>query len=586
MKGFFNKVLYIDLTERIYESVEISDGILTEYLGGKGLGSYLLLKSNKAKTDPFSSENHLIFSTGCATDTRIHGSSRYGVFTKSPLTGIYSESYSGGTVGEYMSRTGYDAIVLRGSSKNPIFLEISDINVRFHGAEEIWGKNTYETEGIIEKKLGPKDVGVVVIGPAGENLVRYATISNDFWRCAGRTGTGAVMGSKKLKAIAFHGNKRREVADSDLLNLHWKDMIKKGKDDPGVLAYREFGTPMMVSVMNAVNGFPTRYWSKGYFKKWEKISAESLLSRCKVRPKACPKCFIACGKLSEVTKGRHKGLRLEGPEYETIYAFGGLCMVEEIEEIIYLNDICDRLGIDTITAGNLIAFAIEADRRGVIDEKLEYGDVDAIAGLLEKIVYRQGLGAVLAEGILHAGKEWGLEHIAIHVKGMEPAGYDPRVLKGMGLAYATSDRGACHLRTTFYKPELAGVMDPEQIDGKARLLIDYEDRLTIFDTMILCRFFRDIIPWNSLETIVEGTTGLKLGTSDLRRIASNISNIVREFNVREGITRNDDTLPERFFNEKLGKEKKIIKREDFNRLLDDYYRLRGWGLEGLPPKAR
>ena len=580
MDGFFNKTLYIDLTERTHESVEIPDRILKKYLGGKGLGSYLLFKNNKAKTDPLSGENHLIFTTGCATDIKVHGSSRYGVFTKSPLTGIYSESYSGGRAAEYISRTGYDAVVLRGSSKKPLYLEISDTDVLFHEAEQIWGKDAYETENLVKEELHSKKAGIVVIGPAGENLVRFATISNDFGHCAGRTGTGAVMGSKGLKAIAFHGSRKRYPANPGVLDLHWKEMIKRGKDDPGVLAYREFGTSMMVSVMNSVNGFPTKYWSKGYFEKWKNISADSLLARCDVKSNACPKCFISCGKLSRVIRGRHKGLTLEGPEYETIYAFGGLCMVDEIEEIIYLNDICDRLGIDTITAGNLAAFAMEAAKRGIINERLEYGDVDAISELLKKVAYRDGIGAVLAEGILHTGKKWGLEDIAIHVKGMEPAGYDPRILKGMGLAYATSDRGACHLRTTFYKPELAGIIDPNKVNGKAKLLVEYEDRLTIFDTLILCRFFRDLMPWTSLETIVRAATGLSANESDLKKIASRISNIVRAFNLREGVTRNDDTLPPRFFNENLGNERKVINRNDFNRLLDDYYELRGWDSNG------
>ena len=583
MDGFFNRVLYVDLTDKTHKKADLPDEIFMKYLGGKGLGSYLLFCNNKAKTDPLSHENHLIFATGCATGSRVHGSSRYGVFTKSPLTGIYSESYSGGKVAEYLTRTGYDAIVLHGVSKEPIYVEISDTDVKYHSASEIWGKDTYETENILKEKYFPKKVGVVTIGPAGENRVKFALLSNDFWHCAGRTGIGAVMGSKKLKAVVFHGNGRKKVANPDLLNTHWKEMIQKGKSDPGVAAYRKFGTPMMVSLMNSVGGFPTRYWREGYFKKWKKISAESLLSRCNVKSRSCPKCFIACSKLSEVTKGRHKGLRLEGPEYETIYSFGGLCMVEDIEEIIYLNSLCDRLGMDTITAGNLIAFTIEAVKMKAVNERVKYGDVDSIAELLQKIAHREGLGAVLADGIVHASREWGLEKMAIHVKGMEPAGYDPRVLQGMGLAYATSDRGACHLRTTFYKPELAGIIDPEQTEGKASLFLDYEDRLTIFDTMILCRFFRDMIPWENLETIVRGTTGLNLNESDLKGISSNISNIVREFNIREGMSRDGDTLPQRFFEEGLGRQKKIVSRKDFTKLLGDYYRLRGWDTQGTPP---
>ncbi|GAI56388.1 unnamed protein product, partial [marine sediment metagenome] len=237
-----------------------------------------------------------------------------------------------------------------------------------------------------------------------------------------------------------------------------------------------------------------------------------------------------------VVDGRHRGLRIEGPEYETIYAFGGLCMVDDIREIAYLNDLCDRLGMDTMTAGNLAAFTIEASKRKSVAEKIEYGDSDAVAELLKKITRREGIGAILAEGIVHASKKWGLEDLAVHVKGLEPAGYDPRVLKGMGLAYATSDRGACHLRATFYKAELSGMMDPDQIEGKAEMVIDFEDRHTLFDSLIICRFFRDLYPWDILSRIIRGTTGMDLDRKQLQRLAWNITNKAREFNLREGMS--------------------------------------------------
>jgi aldehyde:ferredoxin oxidoreductase len=291
---------------------------------------------------------------------------------------------------------------------------------------------------------------------------------------------------------------------------------------------------------------------------------------------------MACGRLTSVEKGKYDGLKIEGPEYETIYAFGGLCLVRKLDEIIYLNDICNRLGMDTITGGNLAAFSIEASRRGKIREELDYGDAGAIASLLHKIARREGIGAVLAEGIRHAAKEWDLEDLAIHVKGMEPAGYDPRVLKGMALAYATSDRGACHARTTVFKAELAGIIAPEEIEGKAAIMIDFEDRLLLMDALILCRFYRDLYDWEELASIIKITTGLDLDKAGLQKIAANIRNAARVFNLREGIRREDDTLPRRFFEEGIGAENHVVTRDELEKMKDDYYRLRGWDEEGRP----
>ncbi|UCD31319.1 MAG: aldehyde ferredoxin oxidoreductase C-terminal domain-containing protein, partial [Desulfobacterales bacterium] len=260
------------------------------------------------------------------------------------------------------------------------------------------------------------------------------------------------------------------------------------------------------------------------------------------------------GRMTTVKEGRHAGLTMEGPEYETIFAFGGLCMIDSIEEIIYLNNICDRLGMDTITAGNLCAFTIEAYKHGKVEYKIDYGEVDAIAKLLDMIARWEGIGDILAQGIKHAAKEWDLEDIAVHVKGMEPAGYDPRVLKGMGLAYATADRGACHLRATFYKPELSGMISPDKIEGKAELFVDFEDRLTIFDTLVLCRFYRDLYPWEILEEIIHALTGIDTSKDALRARATAISTIIRQFNLREGLTPEDEWLPKRLFSklEKTG----------------------------------
>jgi aldehyde:ferredoxin oxidoreductase len=583
MKGFFNRLIRINVQSHTYAVEEIPEKALETYLGGKGLGTYLLIKNNPPRIDPLSSENRIIFATGCATDQKVHGSSRYGVYTKSPQTGIYSESYSGGKVATALSRTGYDAVMLEDASPKPVFLEVSSHGVTFHDGSTVWGKSTYEAEDYVLEAVGIEGAEAVVIGPAGEKGVKFSVIESGYWRSAGRTGVGAVLGSKNVKALVFHGNEKREVAHPDLLDSLWERILKQGKESAVAHSFKKLGTPMLVSIMNTVGGFPTRYWSEGTLEGWENITAESLLERCHVEPSACPQCFMACGNLSEVKSGRHRGLRIAGPEYETIYAFGGLCMISSIEEIIYLNDICDRLGMDTISAGNLAAFTIEASRRGVIDEKIDYGDVDGIARLLEKIAFREGIGAILAQGIVEASKAWGLEDIAIHVKGLEPAGYEPRVLKGMGLSYATSDRGACHLRATFYKSELSGQIDPDQIRGKARVFVEDEDRVTLFDTLILCRFFQDLIDWNDLQVLVRSITGMDLDKGGLRQVAANVSNAARWFNIREGVTRADDKLPKRFFQETLGKDKKIFREKDLNRMLNEYYESRGWDKEGTPP---
>ncbi len=403
MEGFFKKYLVIDVSDKTWEAVSLGDSELRETLGGKGLATRLLLERNPAGVDPLDPENQLIFALGPATDSPIYGSCRHGIFSKSPLTGFYGESYSGGRVAIPMSRTGYDAIVLAGASETPVWIEVTDTGVRFHDASDLWGRDTFETEDTVKARVESREAGAVVIGPAGERLVRFAVVENDYWRSAGRTGMGAVLGSKKVKALVFHGSRSRPVADAEGIKSYARETVKNFKDHKAAEAYRTHGTPMMVALLNTVGGFPTRYWSRGTYDRWPQISAEVLVDRCKARPRACRTCFMGCGKYMEVQEGRHKGLKIEGPEYETIYAFGGLCEIDQLEEIAHLNDLCDRLGVDTITAGNLAAFAIEASRRGKIRERLDYGDVDAVADLVHKIAKREGIGDLLAEGIKKAG---------------------------------------------------------------------------------------------------------------------------------------------------------------------------------------
>ncbi|WP_419656830.1 Aor10: tungsten-containing aldehyde:ferredoxin oxidoreductase [Desulfosarcina variabilis str. Montpellier] len=584
MFGFFKKVLSLNVSDRTSRTEGLDTARIETDMGGKGLGSRLLLDRNPVGVDPLAPESHLVMALGPATDSPVHGSCRHGLFAKSPLTGLYSESYAGGSAAIAMSRTGFDAFDITGAADRPLWLEITDQGTLFHDADELWGLDTFETEAALKKRVAARSPAVLTIGPAGENQVRFAVVKNDGWRVCGRTGMGAVLGSKKIKAVVFHGQKRRPFADPAGLKAYAKEKLQIFKDHPVTQAYRNSGTPMMVDVLNKAGAFPSRYWSTGSVDHAHKINAKSIKTHCKPRPKACRTCFMACGKTLTVQHGRHQGLTLEGPEYETIYAFGGLCMVDEIEEIIFLNDQCDRLGMDTMTAGNLAAFAIEARRRGKIDFSIDYNQPDRIAALFKKIVLRQDVGGLLAEGIRPASEELGLEEIAVHVKGLEPAGYDPRVLKGMGLAYAVSDRGACHLRTTFYKPELAGMIDPDQIEEKASMFIDFEDRCTLFDTLILCRFYRDLYPWEELGRIFSMTTGKTMRQPDLQALAGRVVTNTRAFNLREGMQAEDEWLPKRFLKEALPGGQRVAS-QDLGRLIDDYYRLRGWTKPGARGQA-
>ena len=560
MNAFFNKLLRINLSRQKYSYEPIADEVLEKTLGGKGLGTHLLMTENPPCVDPLARQNIFIIASGPVTGTKMWSQSRFGVYTKSPLTGGYGESYCGGGLAPKIKGCGVDAIIIEGKCENLSFLVIDENCVSFEDASVIKDKDTFRTEDHILTHA-PEGAGAMTIGPAGENLVTFACIKVDKWRSLGRGGMGAVLGSKNIKGIAFAGKKTCPIANEQLLREIIKDLAKKGRGNLSTKAYQKYGTPMQVAVTNDQKCFPTRYWSSGYFEKWESLSADYMQENFEVKRNGCPNCFLQCTKWARVKAGRHKGLELDGPEFETIYAIGGLNAVEGLEEVAWLNVVCDRLGLDTMSAGNISAFAIEAYRRGKTDFQIDYNQPDKIAELFELIAHSKGIGAIFGKGIKQAAKELGLEDIAIHVKGMEPAGFDPRVLKGMGLSYAVAARGACHLRGTFYKAELSGQMDKNQIAGKAELMIDYEDRAAIFDCLILCRFFRDLILWEELADIIEATTGLKLSKNDLEVLANNITQQSRQYNKREGLDSSTDTLPKRFLAEPTAEGAALTEKE-------------------------
>ncbi len=574
MKGYFKKLLRVDLDRKTSVIEDIAEDLLNTCLGGKGLGVRLLLEEIPAGADALSPDNVFVIATGPATGTRMWGQSRFGVYSKSPATGGFGESYCGGTLAPKIKGCGIDAVIIAGHAESLTWLEVSEDGVKFLDAEPIRGAHTDEAEAYMLKHSAT-GAGALTIGPAGENLVSFACIKSDRWRSLGRGGMGAVLGSKNLKGITFAGNQKCPVANAELLQELIKKVSEKGSAAPVTKMYQKLGTPMQVRVTNAQGCFPTRYWQSGRFEKWENLSADYMQDHFDLKSVGCPPCFLRCTKHSVVKNGRHAGLELEGPEYETIYAIGGLNAIDSLEEVAWLNDLCDRLGLDTMSAGNISAFAVEACKAGKSDFAIDYNQPDRVAELFELIARREGSGALFAKGIVAAADELGLDDLAVHVKGLEPAGFDPRVLKGMGLSYATAARGACHLRATFYKAELSGEFDRDQIPGKAQAMIDYEDRATLFDSLILCRFFRDFVMWDELQMLIEATTGNRYSKEELQDIAGQTTNLTRAFNRREGLDETYDKLPKRFFQKNA--EGAAISEEEMAKMLSEYNELRTGG---------
>jgi aldehyde:ferredoxin oxidoreductase len=572
MKGFFNKLLRIDLTGRSHSLEEIPDEVLRSTLGGKGLGVHYLLAENPPGVDALSPDNRFILVTGPATGTRMWGQSRFAAFTKSPATGGFAESYCGGTLAPKIKGCGIDMVILQGRCSEATFVTVEEGGVRFEQAAPLEGMETHHAERYILAHSRP-DAGALVVGPAGERGVVFACVKSDRWRSLGRCGLGAVLGSKNVKGISFAGSALAEIADEALLGRLIRSIAREGRQSPVSEVYQRYGTPSQVAVTNSHNCFPTRYWQSGHFEKWHSLSAEYMLEHFDVARHGCPSCFLQCTKRTRVRAGRHAGLEIEGPEYETIYALGGLNCIEPLEEVAYLNDLCDRLGLDTMSAGNIAAFAVEAYRRGKIDFPIAYDQPDRVAELLQLIAEGRGVGALLGRGIRAASEELGLEELAVHVKGLEPAGFDPRVLKGMGLSYATAARGACHLRGTFYKAELSGQIEKERTAGKARLYVDYEDRAALFDSLILCRFFRDFVLWDELATVIEATTGMKLSRAQLELLANRITQRSRAYNRREGLEEACDTLPPRLLREGTAQGARLS-REELACMIGEYDSIR------------
>lgn len=582
-RGYSERILYIDVSRRAYSVRELDMGIARRFIGGKGLANYILYENEIWRHDVFSPENLLVFAIGPFSGTQIPMASRAWAAFRSPLTEILGGSNVGGYLAPVMRYTGYDAVVIRGVSERPVYIVVRERSVEFHDASGLWGLDTIETERVLRREYG-EGSAVLAIGPAGENLVRYASINHDYWRQFGRTGGGAVMGSKRIKAIVFvPGERRTDVYDPEKLRDYMREFISRFVREAGTQSLREGGTPRLVEIANRMGFFPCLYWSQVTIDGWEKISWESFRKEFFVGPKACMYCPASCHRLVE---SKRYGTRVD-IEYETIFALGGNIGVTDPEQVIVLNDLADRLGMDTISLGNVIGFAIDLSTRGVLKLDIRWGDFEKIKDLVVDIAYRRGVGDLLAEGVARVATRLGVERYAVHVKKLEPAAYDPRSLKGMALGYAIAGRGADHLGTMAYAIDIAGRAGGRESLGeeKVRAVIDYENLGALMDSLLLCKFGRYVYNFQNITELLNIVTGFGYSVGEVVEVAERIVALTRLINVYMGVDRRSDELPEKWFTPvKFGDKEMRLTREEFEKALETYYRERGWDKRGVPTR--
>lgn len=598
LAGYAGKIGWVDLTEGKTSVEDLDEKVARKYLGGKGLGAYLLYNHLKPETDPYDPANVLIFVTGPLTGTNFPAVSRSGVVTRSPLTGTFLDSYSGGFFGTQLKWAGFDAVVIKGKAEKPSYLVLEEGRIHIKGAGHVWGLSTSQTEARLRADLPPgkgERISIACIGPGGENLVRFANIINEK-RAHGRGGAGAVMGSKNLKAIAARGNRKIPMADEARFKEIVKECRQKIADNPMVGKggiFPKYGTMRTVDVTQETGTLPTRNWQENTFERTGDINGDAFLEYT-LRPRACYACPIGCSRDTKaVVNGRE--YVTEGPDYETIYALGANCSISDPEVIIAADKLCDDFGIDTISLGVTTSFAMECFERGLISKKetegidLHFSNGNALLELIPHIVERKGIGGLLAEAVKRASEKIaGSSGFAIHVKGLELPGYDPRGMKGQGLTYALADRGGCHVRSNTLRTELLGL--PEPIDrydykGKAKMVRDLQLKYALFDCVITCLFGAFAITPEDFARAISASTGWSLSQEDLRLIGERAWNLTRLFNVREGFARKDDTLPERLFKEASTKgpsKGQVVDRASFERMLDEYYQEAGWDSNGIP----
>ena len=600
--GWTGTTLRVDLTRGEIRREALDPDWARDYVGGRGLGARYLWEEVDPRVDPLAPENKMIFATGPLTGTNASCGARYMVMTKSPLTNCVTFSNSGGRWGPELKFAGYDLIVLEGRAERPVYLWILDDRVELRSAEHLWGKGVFETEDELRQETGVPDCSIAAIGPAGENLVRFAAIVNDRFRAAGRSGVGAVMGSKNLKAIVVRGTGAVNVARPEaMMATTWSQKHALTQAPLTSEGLPNYGTLALMNVINEHGALPARNYQLAQFEGAEQISGEELARTRLVANKACFACTIACGRVSKVSEeglgrysmntGPHNWRQAtEGPEYENAWSLGADCGIDDLDAILKANTYCNDLGMDPISLGATIAAAMELYESGVIDEgqigmPLPFGSGDALVELSEATGYRRGFGDQLAEGSKILSENLGRPEVFMGVKGQEFPAYDPRALQGMGLGYATSNRGACHLRAYTVAAEVVGEpepMDPNATEGKGQLTKDMQDVSTAVDATGLCLFLTFGNTIDDLAPILAAATGIDYDTEKLLKVGERVWNLERLWNLKAGVDPSEDKLPKRMLEQAIpgGPAKGKVNR--LAEMLPDYYAARGWGADGLP----
>jgi len=596
--SYAKRILYVDLTTGKTEVKPLKEKLAKDYIGGIGLGMKLWLDHSKAGVDPFSPENPLIFITGPLTGTMAPSAGNsYAVVSKSPLTGGINESKAHGFFGPDLKRAGYDAIIFTGKSEKLVYAWIDDDSVQLLDAEHLRGKSPAETDETIREELGDFYIRVSAIGEAGEKLSRVGCLINDEFRAIGRGGMGAVMGSKNLKAVAVRGTNDVNVANLEEFKEFVRTIYERMKG-PATRKYRTLGTPENVLVLNALAALPTRNFSQATFEGAEKVSGEQLNERYVKKIIGCATCGMRCDHIALVPEGEYKG-STSRVEFECLWSLGPLCGVDRLDAIIEAIRLCNYYGIDGISAGVIVAFAMDLYENGIITKKdtdgmdLSFGNHEALVETIKRMGTRKGwLGDTLAEGTMKAAEKIGkgAEKYANHIKGMELPGYDLRTLKTAALGFSVSFRGACHLRSGAYSPDVKGKVDRFKIEkGRGKIVMDGEDLYNVVDSLILCKFSRGVM-YDGLKDMANYytlATGIEMTPEDLLKAGERINNLARVINIREGKgTREYDNLPWKIMNVPVPDEGVakgvVVNQKEFDIGLDDYYSVRGWTKEGIP----
>lgn len=594
--GYGGRLLRIDLSKGQVRVEPTPEKLAREWLGGRGFVAKLLWDELAPGVEPLSAANKVVVASGPMSGVFLPSSGKIEIGAKSPETGLYGEGNMGGHLAAELKYAGYDAIVIEGAASRPSYICIDDDKVEIRDAAKYWGQGAMRAEKALKDDLG-KDFQIATIGPAGENLVTYSVVSHDFGRQVGRTGVGAVLGSKKVKAIAVRGSRGFELADPEKALAKGKEMYEGCFAKPGFEDWTPYGTAGVTDWINEIGSFPTRNFQTGFFEAHKKINGPTLREKILVLDKGCTACPIPCGKYSKIQRDG-KTIYVEGPEYETIALMGGNLGIDKIEDVAYINYVADELGLDTISGGSVVAFAIECLEKGAlgpadVGRDIKWGDTDGAAWLLEKIARREGIGDLLAGGVRAAAAKigHGSEKYAMHVKGLEISGYESRYAPAMMLAYMTADIGGHHNRA--WAITYDAQVGQDKIEGKAGKVIELQHVRPLFDTLGLCRF-----PWVELgfelpyyAEMFPLVTGWHYSWTDLLGISEKIWNLTRCFNRREkpDFGRAYDLPPARWMEEPLpsgaGKGR-YMKRENAEKMLDEYYRLRGWDSNGLPTPGK